>query len=224
MHDPAPPFLHRLDWPHAAPAAVVAVVVSLYWWRVIRMAYKMRRKTGRAANFVPTEPLGRVLRIVWQPVVGLWIALPWWMAIGGRGPWLVQPLPVAATAAWVAAAVAVAALMATMVCWKKMGKSWRMGIDPGETTDLVFSGPFAYVRHPIYTLSSVLMIATAVIAPSPLMIGVAIIHLLLLQWEARREEHHLCRVHGEPYRQYLRQVGRFLPRSLHPLKSEASAA
>jgi protein-S-isoprenylcysteine O-methyltransferase Ste14 len=115
---------------------------------------------------------------------------------------------------WSAVLVAAGAFIATLVCWKRMGKSWRMGIDPGETTQLIVTGPYAYVRHPIYALSSLLMIASALAVPSVLMIVVALIHCALLQWEARREEQHLLRVHGQPYRDYLSHVGRFVPRSL----------
>ena len=53
---------------------------------------------------------------------------------------------------WPAALVALAAYLATLVCWKKMGKSWRMGIDPNETTQLIITGPYRHVRHPIYAV------------------------------------------------------------------------
>jgi protein-S-isoprenylcysteine O-methyltransferase Ste14 len=49
--------------------------------------------------------------------------------------------------------------------------------------------------------------------PNALMIATGVIHLLLLQWEARREERHLVRQHGEEYIQYSRCTGRFFPRS-----------
>jgi protein-S-isoprenylcysteine O-methyltransferase Ste14 len=115
---------------------------------------------------------------------------------------------------WTAVAVAVGAWVATLVCWKKMGKSWRMGINPAEKTQLIVSGPYAYVRHPIYALSSVLVIASAVAVPTILMICVAVVHCALLQWEARREERYLLGVHGQPYADYVGSVGRFVPRSL----------
>ena len=93
-----------------------------------------------------------------------------------------------------------------------MGKSWRIGIDPAEKNPLIVTGPFARVRHPIYALSSILMLATAAADPAPLMLAVAAIHLSLLQLEARREENHLSRVHGPLYIDYCRATGRFLPR------------
>jgi protein-S-isoprenylcysteine O-methyltransferase Ste14 len=50
--------------------------------------------------------------------------------------------------------------------------------------------------------------------PSVLMWIAGGIHLILLQWEARREEQHLERLHGDEYRQYARGTGRFFPKSL----------
>jgi protein-S-isoprenylcysteine O-methyltransferase Ste14 len=198
--------------PCDGPALAVGVIVAAYWWRVLRMAYKMSRRTGRAANFVPVEPLGKMLRLIWQPVVWLWIAHPLASAFIIHPPAILQPLYSSPPVRWAAVIVAALAFALTRLCWKRMGKSWRMGIDPAERTPLVVTGPYAYVRHPIYALSSLLMIATVVALPTPLMIVVAVLHLLLLQWEAQREERHLCRVHGQPYERYRMDVGRFVPR------------
>jgi protein-S-isoprenylcysteine O-methyltransferase Ste14 len=125
---------------------------------------------------------------------------------------LLQPIFLSSAVAWAAVALAIAAYVLTWICWKKMGKSWRMGIDPNEKTQLIVSGPYERVRHPIYALSSLLMISTVLAYPTPLMILIGLIHLLLLQMEARREEGYLARVHGPVYEQYCRQVGRFWPR------------
>ena len=110
------------------------------------------------------------------------------------------------------AAGGLAAFVATLVCWAKMGNAWRMGIDPNDKTQLVCTGPYAYIRHPIYALSSLLMLMTMLILPSPAMLMIGVVHLLLLQWEARREEEHLLASHGEEYRVYRARTGRFLPR------------
>jgi len=199
------------------PALAVGIIVGAYWARVVRMVFKFRRTTGRAANFVPPEPLGRALRILWYPTVLLWIAHPLVSAFTFARPNLPAPLRLLyhnLIVAWLAVIVAALTLAATLVCWKRMGRSWRMGIDPGEKTQLVVTGPYAYVRHPIYALSSLLMLATVVAVPTPLMIALAFIHIVFLQWEARREERHLVTAHGSEYDEYMRRVGRFIPRSI----------
>ena len=99
-----------------------------------------------------------------------------------------------------------------------------MGIDPAERTGLVVTGPFAFVRHPIYALSSLLMLASAAAVPHAAMLVVGAIHLAFLQWEARREERHMVRSHGEVYERYMANVGRFVPRSLGAYRPPAAAS
>jgi protein-S-isoprenylcysteine O-methyltransferase Ste14 len=203
--------------PSSWPALLIGLIILTYWLRVLQMVARTRRDIGRAANFVPPEHLGRLVRIVWVPVVVLWVLLPLATAFLADAPAVLRPIPAISANAilgWAAVAVAVAAFAATWICWQKMGSSWRMGIDPNERTQLIFEGPYAYVRHPIYALSSVLMLATLAAVFSPLMIVVAALHLLFLQWEARREERFLVALHGQAYANYIEQVGRFFPRSL----------
>jgi protein-S-isoprenylcysteine O-methyltransferase Ste14 len=129
-------------------------------------------------------------------------------------PWILTPVAYTGQeiVGWIAAAIAAIAFAITWVCWIKMGTSWRMGIDPNERTVLVFNGPYAYVRHPIYGLSQVMMLAAFAAWPSPLMLVVAVLHLILMQWEVRREEKYLVQLHGPAYADYMKQVGRFVPR------------
>jgi protein-S-isoprenylcysteine O-methyltransferase Ste14 len=190
---------------------IAGIVVLIYWGRVARMAWKQRRRSGRAANFLPPEPLGKVLRLVWIPAVIVWIVHPFVTAWLAEPPAPLRPLFYSPWLAWPAAALAVVALALTLLCWRRMGKSWRMGIDPAEKTQLVLSGPYRLVRHPIYALSSLLMLCTLLIVPSPLMLAAGAVHLLLLQWEARREERHLLGQHGDAYARYCARVGRFVP-------------
>ena len=205
--------MNGIDW----PALCCGVIVGAYWARVMRLVYKLRRATGRAANFVPPEPLGKMLRVIWYPTVALWVTIPFCVAFfAAKAPAALRRLYHQPAIEWLGVGVALAALAATLVCWKRMGTSWRMGIDPSEKTRLIVTGPYGYVRHPIYALSSLLMLATAAVVPAPAMLVVAAVHLLFLQWEARREERHLVTVHGPEYATYIRRVGRFTPRSWAP--------
>lgn len=193
------------------PSLLIGLLIAAYWGRVLRLAHKARRCTGRAANLIPTEPLGRFLRVIWFPTVAAWIAIPLATAFTRRPPIPLRPLYHSPSVQWTALAVASAAFAATLVCWKRMGKSWRMGIDPKEKTQLIVTGPYAFVRHPIYALSSLLMLCTLAIVPSPAMALVAFTHVTLLMWESHREERHLISVHGNLYRDYAARVGRFVP-------------
>lgn len=205
------------------PAVAIGLIVGFYWARVLRLVFKTRATVGRAANFLPPEPLGRALRILWYPLVAGWVACPFLTGLLRHPPPPLRPLFNVTIIAVLAVIVALAALAGTLVCWKRMGRSWRMGIDPGEKTQLIFTGPYAFVRHPIYALSSLLMIASFFAVPTPAMIVIAIGHLFFLQWEARREERYLVQLHGDQYVNYMRHVGRFVPLSPSPYRGGVTA-
>lgn len=200
--------------PSSWPAVIIGLMLGIYWLRVLQLVARTKRTVGRAANFVPPEPLGRLLRTIWIPVVVLWIFLPLVTPFIAGLPLPLLPLafPGSVILGWIAVLVAAAAFAITWVCWVKMGTSWRMGIDPNERTTLVFNGPYAYVRHPIYGLSQVLMLAALCALPSPVMLVIAALHLGLMQWEVRREERYLVLLHGPAYADYMQRVGRFVPR------------
>lgn len=206
---------------YLATLLLLSLLLSWYWARVLHLVRKIRRKTGSSAQLLPKEPLGRALRIVWYPAVAAWIAAPFVTAYllyradlsPAALPAFARPVLVTPALYLPAALIAVLSFIATLICWKKMGKSWRMGINPGEKTTLIVTGPYSYVAHPIYALQQLLALASLAILPSPWMLVVALIEILFLNWEASREEQHLTSVHGDAYTLYRKQVGRFAPRS-----------
>jgi protein-S-isoprenylcysteine O-methyltransferase Ste14 len=148
----------------------------------------------------------------------------WWggvlfvaaIVLGLAGPLLavtdvvaVQP-PVAVQV--VGLVVALAGFAATLAAQTGMGASWRIGVDPGERTDLVTTGVFAHVRNPIFTamvlaqLGVVLMVPTWVSA----LALVALVAGVQLQVRAV-EEPYLRAVHGAAYDAYAARTGRFVP-------------
>lgn len=207
------------------PLLLIGMTVALYWFSVARMARATYRRTGRAANFFPREPVGLALRALWLPAVVLWLAHPFVTAftdpLAVLDAW--KPLWESGAVRWAAASIVILCFVLTRVCWKRMGSAWRMGIDPHEKTPLVATGPFAYVRHPIYALSTLMMAATVAAVASPLMIGAGAVHVALLLWESVREEQYLVKAHGARYVHYQANVGRFLPASLKPYTVTAVA-
>src|SRR5688572_19912110 len=119
------------------PALLIGLMIAAYWARVLKLVRKMRKHAGADANLVPPEPLGRLLRLVWYPTVGVWILHPLYNGFAFAPPSLLRPPYRNAIVEWAALLVAAAAFAATLICWKRMGKSWRMGINPNERTQLV---------------------------------------------------------------------------------------
>jgi protein-S-isoprenylcysteine O-methyltransferase Ste14 len=188
-------------------------IIAFYWGRVIKLVLK-QKKLGGSAHFLPPETLGRVIRVLWYPTVAVWILTPLLAAVGLGGSWFVVPMFDLLPLNVFGLLASIAALLLTMVCWRKMGRDWRMGIDPNEKNNLIVNGPYTRIRHPIYALQQALAVTSFLTVPVPVMLVVMCLEIVLLNWEAWREERHLIRQHGDVYRQYMRAAGRFFPKLL----------
>src|SRR4051795_11064791 len=99
------------------PALIVGLILLTYWIRVLQMVRKARKTAGHDANFIPREPLGRALRILWIPTVALWVFVPLVSAFIVFNIWFFRPLFYNNIVRWIAAAVAVIAFVITWICW-----------------------------------------------------------------------------------------------------------
>ncbi|MBK9114373.1 MAG: isoprenylcysteine carboxylmethyltransferase family protein [Betaproteobacteria bacterium] len=197
------------------PGWVVTATIWTYWIGVGAMIVRVRRHTRRVVGVVPEQRLERTMWLIWVPLVAAWAALPWLALHRAGSPWGLPEFALGgsyAAARWAAAAVAVACLAATIRCWARMGKDWRMAVTREENQALITDGMFSRVRHPIYALSILLMMATMVIVPTVPMLVVGAIHIGLMIVKAGNEERHMLTCHGDAYARYLARTGRFLPR------------
>ena len=113
-----------------------------------------------------------------------------------------------------AAAIAVFALglAATLAAQFAMGDSWRIGVDPGERTELVTDGPFAAVRNPIFSGMLPASLGLALLVPNVVALLGLLALLTALEIQVRLvEEPYLLRAHGQRYADYSARVGRFVP-------------
>ena len=77
---------------------------------------------------------------------------------------------------------------------------------------LVTSGPYRYIRHPMYTAAFVLGAATSLLTASWLVLVGGLGMFALLAARTRVEEERLVEKFGASYREYQMTTGRFLPR------------
>ena len=108
--------------------------------------------------------------------------------------------------------VAIVGTFATVYAQLDMGDSWRIGVDPGETTTLVRTGVFGWVRNPIFTAMITFGFGIALVTPSLVALAGFLLLVATIELQVRIvEEPHLLTVHGDDYRSYLTNVGRFMP-------------
>ena len=196
------------------PTLIVLLTVCVYWTIVGAKVIRRRRATRKLSGVVPEQSLETVMALIWVPLVVAWFVLPWCALTHASGVLALPAFagwPVYMTLRWMAAAAGIAALYGSIRAWRQMGKHWTIAVTHDETSKLFTGGMFGRIRHPIYALSIVLMIATLAVVPTWPMLVVAVIHLTLMVIKARNEERFLLAAHGEAYARYCRDTGRFVP-------------
>ena len=197
------------------PLAILALTIWAYWLGVAAMVIRVRKKTRTLAGAVPEDRLERRMWIVWVPVIIAWIVLP--ILAMQRTHWLLtlpaiaqeQPLFQLRAAA---CAVAVICFVLTTRVWRRMGKDWRMAVRVDRQSTLITDNLFHYVRHPIYSLSILLMLASVIVVPTLPMLATGILHVTLMVLKAKNEERYLLAAYGDRYAAYAAGTGRFFPR------------
>lgn len=93
-----------------------------------------------------------------------------------------------------------------------MRRSWRIGVDSSERTQLVTDRVFAIVRNPIFTGMVLAWVGLALIEPNVLSLVALVTLLAGVELQVRVEVPYLLTAHSLAYRRYAARTGRFVPR------------
>jgi protein-S-isoprenylcysteine O-methyltransferase Ste14 len=147
-------------------------------------------------------------RIVWIVVILLVATRSRWMGLAtGVSLWRATP-----GLAVVAAAVTVGGLTVALWARAALGRNWSGAVVLKEQHDLIDRGPYAFVRHPIYT--GVLLMALGTVTVAGTSAGVILFAIMVagLIMKARREERLLTTHFPELYPRYRARVpARLIP-------------
>ncbi|TCU17983.1 protein-S-isoprenylcysteine O-methyltransferase [Rhizobium sullae] len=190
----------------------IAVVGKILWvlgvvaWYVIRYPFERRAKRVRVVSHrrSTTEKIGLA-----SALLGLAIAPGFYVATG---------MPEAADYPARAWAVAVGAVLFATAMWvfrrthKELGRNWSITLEIRDQHQLICSGPYAFVRHPMYTsfllmaLGQAFLLSNWVVGLAGL-IGFAILFFLRVD----KEERMMLEIFGPQYRAYMDRTRRIIP-------------
>ena len=125
--------------------------------------------------------------------------------------WAAFSLP--AGARWIGAGITAAALL--LLAWVQwsLGKNFSTTLHLRQGHSLATSGPYHWVRHPMYTALFLLGVGFLLLTAN-WAVGVPLIVALpiLVAVRVGNEEALMIEQFGDEYRAYMRQTGRFMPR------------
>jgi protein-S-isoprenylcysteine O-methyltransferase Ste14 len=127
-------------------------------------------------------------------------------------PWVNERfLPSGALPFWNGAAITAGGLLFSFWGRRHLGKNWSQAVTVKKDHELITSGPYALVRHPIYTGLLLAFIGSAVARGEWRgLIAVALVFGALWQ-KLRLEEKWMRAQFGESYEAYSRRVAALVP-------------
>ncbi len=113
---------------------------------------------------------------------------------------------------WLGAGIGI--LCVTGIYW--LFSSIGSGITPTSATrtqhTLVTSGPYRWIRHPLYTIGSSMFLSLGMMADNWFIAALGILTFILMAIRTPKEEANLIEKFGDEYREYAKRTGRFLPK------------
>jgi protein-S-isoprenylcysteine O-methyltransferase Ste14 len=179
---------------------VVWITFFIYW----------RIRASKTKTTQRLEPMSsRILRSFLCLVgVALLILPPTWLPL----PWLYRQLwPIGLLSFWLGAALTIAGLLFAVSAREYLGSNWSSAVTIKQGHELITTGPYSMVRHPIYTGILIGFLGMA-IAMSQVRAFIVLALFFIAFWiKLRREEQFMRSQFGEVYVTYARHTAALVP-------------
>lgn len=169
------------------------------------------RKHGSEENTLkkreegPVSKIAGIFGLLGFAAIVLYVVNPGWLS------WAALPLPL--WARWMG--IGIALLGFALLQWSQntLGQSWSDTPRMKKEQALVTSGPYRFIRHPIYT-AFILILGSTLLISANWLIGSAWIGMTLLEVTTRIgfEEALMLEYFDDRYREYMKRTGRLLPK------------
>lgn len=101
-------------------------------------------------------------------------------------------------------------LLIFFVAMVTMKNSWRVGIDKDTKTEFVKHGIYKYSRNPAFVGFDLMFIGLFFTYSNWIILLVVIVNIIGLDLLIRKEEEHLDEIFGEKYKEYKKEVKRYI--------------
>ncbi len=172
------------------PTAYAHEAISYVWvlfvviWFSAAVTTKPRDKSAGAGLRLPLAIiLVAAVLLFHRPIHASWLSLQ----LLPNSPWLIFP----------GAALTIAGMALAFWARFHLGRNWGPPATMRVGHELVTSGPYAFIRHPIYVGASVALFGTFLALGNALMALLMPIVVLRFWWAARKENQLLARQFGE---------------------------
>ena len=171
--------------------------------------YRLRaqRIGGPVSRRAEGVPLMIALRL---SALAVFVLLVWWLVAPGAPVLFAATIPMPVR--YAGAGMAWAGLLLQWWVFHSLGLNLTDTVTVREKATLVSHGPYRWIRHPLYTVATLLMIGLTLVAASLSMLIAGAAWFAMIRMRTPIEEAKLIERFGDSYREYMRRTGGFLPR------------
>jgi protein-S-isoprenylcysteine O-methyltransferase Ste14 len=167
----------------------------VYWSAAARRAAPSKSSESGASRAVHERLMTFALLMLFVPVPGLGIRfVPAMLAVSLAG-----------------LAVQTLALLLAVWARRHLGRNWSAAIAVAVEHQLVRTGPYRVIRHPIYTAVLGMFFGTAIVSGTVHALGGAVVMTLAYARKIRLEEQNLHNEFGPAYDEYRRATWALIP-------------
>jgi len=139
-------------------------------------------------------------------------------------PWMVWArMPIPPILQWFGVAIALGSNALFIWVHRTLDRQWSLSLRIKNEHKLITSGPYQYVRHPMYTALGIYTLGMILISADILLLIFLAISLGYNIHRVDREELMLIEEFGDAYRNYMKNTGRFLPHLRSPVKTSTTS-
>lgn len=147
-------------------------------------------------------------------VVLFFLLLGWFVLYAINPPWLgVLNFALPSWLRWFGFVLGLASLAFWTWTQVALGKHWSPQLQLREQHHLVTEGPYAHIRHPLYTAMLGYFAGLALLTANWVFLVLTVLSVIGLLARVPKEEQMMLAEFGEEYKAYMLRSGRFFPRS-----------
>jgi protein-S-isoprenylcysteine O-methyltransferase Ste14 len=148
-------------------------------------------------------------------VVGFLLVMAWLVLYALNPSWMqALAIPLPGGLRWAGFGLGLASLALWTWTQAALGKEWSPQLQLREEHHLVTTGPYAWVRHPLYTAMYGWAAGVALLTANWVFVALAALSIVGLVVRIPREEEMMIGEFGEAYRAYMQRTEWFFPRVL----------
>lgn len=181
---------------------------------VMRVVFALRVRRAGERVMPDRQAVEREGRAMFAVRLAMFVLLLAWLVLYAvNPPWVaVLSIPFPGWLRWAGFALGLISLGFWTWTQVALGKEWSPQLQLREEHHLVTTGPYAHIRHPLYTAMIGYGIGLALVSANWVFVVLAAVAIVGLLVRIPKEEQMMIEEFGDDYQAYMGRTGKLLPR------------